>query len=119
MSDELNWLSAREMARRFAKGDLSPVDVLEATLLQLHRVNPALNAICLLDEAQGRHLAAASAERWRRGEPIGPLDGVPVAIKDTAHVAGWPMRIGSHATATAPSTEDTPGVGRLREAGAV
>jgi aspartyl-tRNA(Asn)/glutamyl-tRNA(Gln) amidotransferase subunit A len=119
MSDDLNWLSAREMARRFAKGDLSPVDVLEATLARLHAVNPALNAICLLDEPQGRHLAEASAERWRRGEPIGPLDGVPVAIKDTGHVKGWPMRIGSHSTATSPSAENTPGVARLREAGAV
>jgi aspartyl-tRNA(Asn)/glutamyl-tRNA(Gln) amidotransferase subunit A len=119
MSDDLNWLSAREMARRFAKGDLSPVDVLEATLARLHAVNPALNAICLLDEPQGRRLAAESAERWRRGEPIGPLDGVPVAIKDTGHVAGWPTRIGSHSTATSPSAEDTPGVARLREAGAV
>ena len=107
------------MTRRFAKGELSPVDVLEATLAQLHRVNPALNAICLLDEPQGRRLAAESADRWRRGAPLGPLDGVPVAIKDTAHVAGWPTRIGSHTTPTAPSTEDTPGVARLREAGAV
>jgi aspartyl-tRNA(Asn)/glutamyl-tRNA(Gln) amidotransferase subunit A len=119
MADALNWLSAREMARRFAEGELSPVDVLEATLAQLHTVNPVLNATCLLDEPQGRHLAAASAERWRRGTPLGPLDGVPVAIKDTAHVAGWPMRFGSHATPAAPSTEDTPGVARLREAGAV
>ena len=119
MSDELNWLSAREMTRRFANGELSPVDVLDATLAQLHAVNPALNAICLLDEPQGRRLAAESAERWRRGAPLGPLDGVPVAIKDTAHVAGWPTRIGSHSTPTAPSTEDTPGVARLREAGAV
>ena len=119
MADELNWLSAREMTRRFAEGELSPVDVLEATLARLHAVNPALNAICLLDEAQGRRLAEESAERWRRGAPRGPLDGVPVAIKDTAHVAGWPTRIGSHATASAPSAEDTPGVARLREAGAV
>jgi aspartyl-tRNA(Asn)/glutamyl-tRNA(Gln) amidotransferase subunit A len=63
MSDALNWLSAREMARRFAKGELSPVDVLEATLAQLHAVNPALNAICLLDEPLGRRMAAESAER--------------------------------------------------------
>ena len=119
MADDLNWLPAREMAQRFAKGELSPVDVLEATLARLHTVNPVLNAICLLDEPQGRRLAAESAERWRRGAPLGPLDGVPVAIKDTAHVAGWPMRIGSHATPAVPSTEDTPGVARLREAGAV
>ncbi len=119
MGDELNWLSAREMILRFAAGELSPVDVLEATLAQLQRVNPALNAVCLLDEPLGRRLAEESTERWRRGSPLGPLDGVPVAIKDTAHVAGWPTRIGSHTTPTAPSTEDTPGVARLREAGAV
>lgn len=119
MADELNWLSAREMVRRFADGSLSPVDVLESTLARLHAVNPVLNAVCLLDEPQGRRLAEESAERWRRNTPLGSLDGVPVAIKDTAHVAGWPTRIGSHATATAPSAEDTPGVARLREAGAV
>jgi aspartyl-tRNA(Asn)/glutamyl-tRNA(Gln) amidotransferase subunit A len=119
MSDALNWLSAREMTRRFAKGEVSPVDVLEATLAQLRQVNPALNAICLLDEPLAQRMAAESAERWRSGSPLGPLDGVPVAIKDTAHVAGWPTRIGSHSTAAAPSAEDTPGVARLREAGAV
>lgn len=119
MADGLNWLSAREMTRGFASGDLSPVDVLDATLARLDEVNPALNAVCLLDEPLGRRLAAESAERWRRGAPLGLLDGVPVAIKDTAHVAGWPTRIGSHSTPTAPATEDTPGVARLREAGAV
>src|SRR5512139_1572328 len=119
MADELNWLSAQEMMLRFARGDLSPADVLDATLARLNEVNPALNAVCLLDEPLGRRLAAESAERWRRGAPLGLLDGVPVAIKDTAHVAGWPTRIGSHSTPTAPATEDTPGVARLREAGAV
>lgn len=119
MADELNWLSAREMTRRFARGEVSPADVLEATLARLDEVNPALNAVCLLDEALGRRLAAESAERWRRGAPLGPLDGVPIAVKDSAHVAGWPLRFGSHATSAAPSAEDTPGVARLREAGAV
>ena len=119
MADELNWLSAREMTRRFASGELSPADVLDATLARLNKVNPALNAVCLLDESLGQRMAAESAIRWRRGAPLGPLDGVPVAIKDTAHVAGWPTRIGSHSTPTAPSAEDTPGVARLREAGAV
>ena len=92
---------------------------MEAALAQLRAVDPVLNAVCLLDEPQGRRRAAESAERWRRDTPLGPLDGVPVAIKDTAHVAGWPMRFGSRSTAAAPSAEDTPGVARLREAGAV
>ena len=119
MTDDLNWLSAREMTRRFANGDLSPADVLEATLTQLGKVDAILNAVCLLDETQGRRMAAESAERWRRGAPLGPLDGVPIAIKDSAHVAGWPFRFGSRATPATPSAEDTPGVARLREAGAV
>ncbi|WP_158743594.1 amidase [Acidisphaera sp. L21] len=112
-------MSAREMTRRFAAGNLSPVEVLDAALVQLAKVEPTLNATCLLDEACGRRMAQASADRWRRGEPLGALDGVPVAVKDTAHVIGWPTRIGSLATPTAPSTIDTPGVARLREAGAV
>jgi aspartyl-tRNA(Asn)/glutamyl-tRNA(Gln) amidotransferase subunit A len=119
MTDDMNWLSAREMVRRFGERELSPVDVLEATLARLHKVDPLLNAVCLLDEPQGRRLAAESAERWRRGTPLGPLDGVPIAIKDSAHVAGWPFRFGSRATAATPSAADSPGVARLREAGAV
>ncbi len=119
MAGDLNWLSAREMTRRFAEGSVSPMDVLDAALARLREVNPVLNAVCLLDESLGRRMAVESAERWRRGAPLGPLDGVPIAIKDTAHVAGWPTRIGSHSTATTPSIEDTPGVARLREAGAV
>ena len=71
MSGELNWLPAREMMRRFAAGGLSPVDVLEATLAQLQWVNPALNAVCLLEEPLGRRLAEESTERWRRGSPLG------------------------------------------------
>ena len=120
MSDDLNWLSAREMARRFAKGDLSPVDVLEATLAQLHTVNPALNAVCLLDEPQGRRLAAESAERWRSGAAARAARRR--ACRDQGH--GACRAAGRRASAptrrpTVPSTEDTPGVARLREAGAV
>jgi aspartyl-tRNA(Asn)/glutamyl-tRNA(Gln) amidotransferase subunit A len=107
------------MTARYAAGKLSPVAVLDAALGQLAKVNPVLNAVCLLDEATGRRMAQESEQRWQAGAPMGPLDGVPVAIKDTGHVAGWPTRIGSHTTPTAPSAQDTPGVARLREAGAV
>ena len=118
MADASNWLSAREMTRRFAKGEVSPVDAPEATLAQLHTVNPALNAICLLDQPLGQRMAAEAVERWRSGTPLGPLDGVPVAIKDTAHVAGWPTRIGS-LDGSGAEHGGYAGVARLREAGAV
>ncbi|WP_255430435.1 amidase family protein, partial [Roseomonas sp. 18066] len=103
----------------FRKGRLSPVDVLEQTLERLDAA-AELNAVALLDAATGRLMAEASAQRWREGRPMGPLDGVPVAIKDTGHVIGWPTRYGSATTASRPlAAEDSPGIARLREAGAV
>ncbi len=107
------------MARGFAAGTLSPVDVLEQALDRLAAVDPVLNATVLVDAGPGRAMAEASARRWRAGAPLGPLDGVPVAVKDTNDVAGWPTRFGSPVTPDTPAAMDTPGVARLREAGAV
>ena len=111
--------SALAMLQGFAAGRLSPVAVLEQALERLAMVNPTLNAAILVDAPTGRAMAEASARRWREGRPIGALDGVPVAVKDTNHVAGWPTRLGSVATADTPQAEDHPGIARLREAGAV
>ncbi|WP_159998358.1 amidase [Roseomonas sp. 18066] len=111
--------SALDMVRGFAAGTLSPVAVLERALDRLAQVEPKLNATVLVDADTGRRMAEASAARWRDGRPLGPLDGVPVAVKDTNSVAGWPTRAGSRPTPTTPATADTPGVARLREAGAV
>ncbi|WP_165694102.1 amidase [Teichococcus deserti] len=111
-------LSAIALVESFRKGSLSPVEVLEQTLERLEGARD-LNAVALLDAATGRRMAEASAQRWREGRPIGPLDGVPVAIKDTGHVIGWPTRYGSATSSDRPATEDSPGIARLREAGAV
>ncbi len=59
----------------------------------------------------------SSEERWRKGEPLSPLDGIPTSIKDTTPVQGWPTRYGSHSTDETPATDDAPIVGRLRAAG--
>ncbi len=111
--------SALDMLQGFAAGTLSPVEVLEQALARQAEVEPALNATVLLDAATGRAMAEASARRWRERRPMGPLDGVPVAVKDTNDVIGWPTRLGSPVTPDSPATTDTPGVARLREAGAV
>ena len=64
--------------------------------------------------------AAASEARWRRGEPIGPLDGVPTSIKDLILTRGWPTRRGSRTVdPDQPWDVDAPATARLREAGAV
>ena len=116
---DIRSLSALGMAERFAAGTLSPVTMLEAALERLADVQPKLNATVLLDGDTGRRMAEDSARRWRDGRPLGPLDGVPVAVKDTHSVAGWPTRSGAKPTSAAPALEDTPGIARLREGGAV
>ena len=65
--------------------------------------------------------AAASSEiRWQRGEPVGPLDGVPASIKDLILTKGWPTRRGSHTVdPEQPWDVDAPATARLREAGAI
>ncbi len=74
----------------------------------------------MIDRDGARIAAEASEKRWAKGEPLSPLDGVPVSIKDNQAVAGQPRTSGSLANRDlAPMTEDSPHVARLREAGAV
>ena len=116
---ETDFLAAHELTRRFAGGALSPVTVVERQLDRIARLEPALNAFRIVT-ADGALVAAdAAAARWRDKAPLGPLDGVPVTVKDNLDVAGVPTRHGSLTSAEAPAAADSPVVARLREAGAV
>ena len=109
--------SARELSLAYA-GGLSPIDVMTATLARIEEVNPQLNAIVTLDEAGAIASAEASAWRWKAGRSIGPLDGVPVTIKDNILAGGLRATWGSRLYRDfVPDTDETP-VARLREAGA-
>ena len=77
-------------------------------------LQPHLNAFVLIDEAGARSAAKAAEERWQRGAPLSPLDGVPTSIKDTTPVKGWPTRYGSHATDETAAAENAPTVDRLQ-----
>jgi aspartyl-tRNA(Asn)/glutamyl-tRNA(Gln) amidotransferase subunit A len=112
-------LSAAELGPLYASGKLSPVEVARDTLDRIERFEPAINAFIVRDPAITLAMAEASQARWRKGEQRGPLDGVPVTIKDNIAVEGWPMRRGTATSSDAPSTEDGPATARLREAGAV
>lgn len=111
-------ISAEALLALYARRALSPVEALQAISERIARQNPAINAFACLDP---RALAAAgeSAARWQAGRPLGPLDGVPVTVKDLLNVAGLPTRRGSRTTDTTPATEDAPAVTGLRAAGAV
>lgn len=119
MTNELAFLGATELVARYRAGDLSPVDVLEACLTQIERHDARFNVMAHVATESARMEAAASQVRWKQGAPLGPLDGVPVAVKDLIPVAGMPLRYGSAASDPEPVSEDAPSVTNLRKAGAV
>lgn len=112
-------LSAAELGPLYASKKLSPVEVAKDTLARIERFEPEVNAFAVRDEAVTLAMAEASQARWLKGEAIGPIDGVPVTIKDNLGVAGWSMQRGSVIGSDVPTAEDSPVSARLREAGAV
>lgn len=117
---ELAFFSATHLIDSFAKKSLSPVDVTQAILRRLERLEPKLNAFTLRDPEGALKAARASEVRWQKGEPLGLLDGVPVTIKDLFLTRGWPTLRGSTLVdRDQPWEEDAPPVARLRETGAV
>lgn len=113
-------LSVRELTAAFASGALSPVEALSTTLEHVEQVNPALNALFSIRPAEALAAAEASEKRWKAGAPQGLLDGVPMTVKDSVAMVGWPFHHGIAANRSAPpSTFDSPPAARLKEEGAV
>src|SRR5258708_4712307 len=81
-------LSATELAVAYGVGTITPDAVLEATLQRLAEVNPRINAVVTLDSDGARIAARDSTRRWRDGQSLGPLDGVPITVKDNILVRG-------------------------------
>ena len=111
-------LSAEQLLTEYRRGSLTPVDALQAVTERIARLNPTVNAFAVLDPGALK-AAGDSAQRWRAGRPIGPLDGVPCTIKDLIDVAGFPTRRGSRTTPATPVMDDAPITLGLRAAGAV
>ena len=117
---DLTQATAAELSSLYQAGAASPVTVAEQVLAKIERLNPILNAFCFTDPDTTIAQAQASAQRWRQGQPLSALDGVPVAVKDSILTKGWPTRHASHTVdLNQPWLEDAPAVARLREAGAV
>jgi len=117
---EITTLSATELSQAYGNRHLSPVEVARATLDHIEAENPKVNAFALLDRESAYEAARLSERRWARGEPLGPVDGVPAAVKDLLLAKGWPTLRGSLTVDADQSwEEDSPAVARLREQGAV
>ncbi len=117
---EIPYLSASALRDAYRQRALSPVEVVQALFARLDTLQQRINAFCVVDREGALAAARASQERWRRGTPKGPLDGVPVTIKDLVLMRGFPTLRGSHLVDPGQDwSEDAPATARLREAGAV
>src|SRR5439155_853286 len=114
MSNDLAYLTATELVASYAKKELSPVEATQAALDRIDGANEAVNAFCVVDADRALASAQESEQRWQRGEPAGPVDGVPTSIKDVFLTRGWPTLRGSRTVD--PDQEwsvDAPCVARL------
>ncbi|AXK35465.1 amidase [Streptomyces armeniacus] len=120
MSD-LTALTAARLVAGYAAGDFSPVEVARAALERAEAAQPRVNAFVRINGEVALADARASEERWRRGEPAGLVDGVPVTVKDILLQRGMPTLKGSWSVREDGRAwdEDAPSVARLREHGAV
>lgn len=120
MTDPLTDHTARQLLAGYEKGDFTPVEATRAALERIEAVQPLVNAFVRIDAEAALAQAEASAERWRRKEPQGLLDGVPVTVKDLLLQRGGPTLRGSRTVrAEGAWDEDAPSVARMREHGAV
>src|SRR5262245_24619128 len=119
MPKDLTRLSAVELARLIRTRKASPVEVAQAHLAAIERVNPAVNAFCTLAPEKTLAWAREAEVAVRKRGRLGPLHGVPVAIKDLTPTAGIRTTFGSTLFRDHVPTEDAEVVRRLKAAGAV
>ncbi|TAJ37684.1 MAG: amidase [Reyranella sp.] len=119
MTTDLTQATAAQLGKLYGKGKASPVETMKAVLARTDALTSTVNAFCTVETEAAIAAARASEKRWKKGEPLSPLDGVPVSIKELVRVKGWPASMGSKLTDKSPADADAPAVARLREAGAI
>jgi aspartyl-tRNA(Asn)/glutamyl-tRNA(Gln) amidotransferase subunit A len=112
-------LSIAEARDRIVRGELSPVALTEAHLRRISHDNDRLNVFRTVSAAQALAQAQQLEEAARRGDPLGPLAGIPVALKDNIAVAGLPMTAGTPHAGGRPPSADARVWERMRASGCV
>ena len=123
-ANDLTQCPAHELLQLYRSGQASPVEATQAVLARIERLNPQINAFCVVDPDAALASARASEVRWQAhrssGAPVGELEGVPTTIKDLILTRGWPTLRGSRTIDPQQAWDvDAPATARLREAGAV
>lgn len=114
------WATASDIAEAVGRGDVTAAAVTEAALLRIAAANPALGAYTDVTAARALDTAAAVDRKVQAGRPVGPLAGVPFAVKNLFDIAGLPTRAGSRINRErGPAAADAVLVRRMAAAGAV
>ncbi|MEU6103346.1 amidase [Streptomyces flaveolus] len=119
MSDELIWKSAAELGELYRSREVSPVEVVEAVLERMERVQPALNIMVTKTADQARADAKTAERRFTAGEDLPLLHGIPVTVKDLAETAGVRTTYGCTAFTEYVPDFDNIGWARLKAQGAI
>src|SRR5260221_7639240 len=118
MSD-LTFLSASQIAEQIRNRKISPVEVVEAHLARIQKLNPKINAFVQLDGERALTQARGAEAAVMQGHSLGPLHGVPISIKSSIDVASMRCEAGTKLRAGCVASADAPLVSRLRRAGAI
>jgi Asp-tRNA(Asn)/Glu-tRNA(Gln) amidotransferase A subunit family amidase len=116
---QLAFISASEMADLIRSKKISPVELVDAFLEQIHNLNPKLNAYLTVTKTEARAAARAAEELLLRGTELPPLHGIPVAVKDLDYTKGIRTTGGSLVCRDFVPDEDAVIVERLKRAGAI
>ncbi len=117
--EKIIWMSAIELAKAIREGELSPVEVVDAFFDRINKINPELNAFVTLMEDSARKEAEKAEKAVKKGEKLGPLHGVPIAVKDNIGVKGVRLTYASKMYENNIAKEDMIHVERLRKAGVI
>jgi len=118
MSD-LTFLPAVAMAEQIRQKKLRPIELVDAHLARIEKLNPRLNAFVEVDAEGTRRQARAAEDAVARNENLGPLHGVPISIKSSIEVKGLRCEAGTKLRTGLVAKNDAPLVSRLRQAGAI
>src|SRR5947209_3127865 len=119
MTADLAYTSAAELAALIARRAVSPVEVVDVVLDRIDKMQPTINAFITVCADEARAAAKAAEAAVMRGEVLGPLHGVPFAVKDLVNTAGVRTTFGSVALAGNLPAADSPSIARLKAAGAI
>ncbi|MCA3262505.1 MAG: amidase [Telmatospirillum sp.] len=119
MSEELHWLGIAELHAAFGARRTSPVEVVEALLRRIERLDEKLHVFVTLDAENARKAARAAEQDIEAGRHKGPLHGIPIAIKDVIDAAGLPTTCQSKIFEGNIPSDDATSVAQLRRAGAI